>query len=300
VSDYDYLPIPIIRIPGNTFFHRLHPIPKLVWAIGVIVLAFATRNPLVLGIIFLIGFIFFFLSKTWSGYKRFMAILFPISLSLMVFQSLAPAFPRPWIPVATIGPFTIYNEGVYSGLSMLARAWAASNLAILTVMTTHPSDLFTALQAIGAPYELNFMLMASLQLIPIVQREFTIVLSAQRSRGMKAHGFGAVLPSMVPVFAGTIERVQQLAMSLESRGFGSKGEKTSLRKIEATAMDWFVGILGIGLTIVGAYLVIRYKTVLDWSETIFLPAWLSVTLVVVCAVTFVTFTILVIQRASKA
>lgn len=299
-SDVEYLPIPIIRIPGNSFFHRLHPIPKLIWVTGVIVLCFATRNPLVLGVIFLIGLLFFFVSRTWSGYRRFMGILFPISLSLMVFQSLAPAFPQPWIPVADLGPFTIYNEGVYSGLSMLARAWASSNLAILTVMTTHPSDLFAALQAAGMPYELNFMLMASLQLIPIVQREFTVVLSAQRSRGMKAHGFGAVLPSMVPVFAGTIERVQQLSMSLESRGFGSKGEKTSLRKIKAVPLDWFVGILGVVFTVVGVLLVIRYKAALDWSEVVFLPGWLSIALVIGCAVTFVTFTIVVIRRASRA
>jgi energy-coupling factor transport system permease protein len=270
------------------------------WSVGVIVLCFATRNPLVLGVIFLIGILFFFLSRTWRGYRKFIAILFPISLSLMVFQSLAPAFPRPWIPVADLGPFTIYNEGVYSGLSMLARSWAASNLAILTIMTTHPSDLFAALQAAGVPYELNFMLMASLQLIPIVQQEFSVVLSAQRSRGMRARGFGAVLPSMVPVFAGTIERVQQLSMSLESRGFGSKGEKTSLRKLKAVPLDWVVGILSIVFTVVSVYLVLRFKTALDWSEFVFLPVWLSVALVIICAVTFLTFTGVLLYRASKA
>ncbi len=299
MSDTDYMPIPIIRIPGDSFFHRLHPLPKLIWSIGAVVLAFATRNPLILGLVFVAGLLLFILSGTWSGYKRFMAILFPISLSLMVFQSLAPAFPQPWIPIASFGPFTIYNEGVYSGLSILARAWAASNLAILMVMTTHPSDLFTALQAIGMPYELNFMLMASLQLIPIVQREFRIVVSAQRSRAMKSHGFAALLPSMVPVFAGTIERVQQLSMSLESRGFGSKGNKTSLRKIEATPLDWIVGILGVVLTILGSTLVIRYRKALDWSEIVFMPPWLAILIVAGCAITFVISTGVLMRRAGK-
>jgi energy-coupling factor transport system permease protein len=299
VSESDYMPIPIIRIPGNSFFHRLHPIPKLIWSIGAIVLAFATRNPLVLGVVFVAGLLLFIVSGTWSGYRRFMAILFPISLSLMVFQSLAPALPPPWIRIGSIGPFTIYNEGVYSGLSILARAWAASNLAILMVMTTHPSDLFAALQAIGMPYELNFILMASLQLIPIVQREFRIVVSAQRSRAMRAHGFAALLPSMVPVFAGTIERVQQLSMSLESRGFGSKGVKTSLRKVEATASDWVVGSLGVILTVVASYLVIRFRAALDWSEVVFMPPWLAVFLVVGCAATFVITTGVLMRRAGK-
>jgi energy-coupling factor transport system permease protein len=299
MSETDYMPIPIVLIPGDSFFHHLHPIPKLIWSIGAVVLAFATRNPLVLGVVFLAGLLLFVFSGTWRGYGRFIVILFPISLSLMVFQSLAPAFPPPWMPIARIGPFTIYNEGIYSGLSILARAWAASNLAILMVMTTHPSDLFAAMQSLGMPYELNFMLMASLQLVPIVQREFRIVVSAQRSRAMKAHGFAALLPSMVPVFAGTIERVQQLSMSLESRGFGNKGEKTSLRKIQPTASDWAVGVLGVIVTVLASVLVIRYRRALDWSEVVFMPAWLAVALVAGCALTFVVSTLVLMRRAGK-
>lgn len=299
MTSADYMPIPVIRIPGDSFFHRLHPIPKLIWSIGAVVLAFATRNPLVLGVVFIFGLLLFIFSGTWRGYRRFMAILFPISLSLMVFQSLAPAFPPPWMPIAELGPFTIYNEGVYSGLSLLSRAWAASNLAILMVMTTHPSDLFAALQTIGMPYELNFVLMASLQLIPIVQREFGIVISAQRSRAMKAHGFAALLPSMVPVFVGTIERVQQLSMSLEARGFGSSGEKTSLRKVESTPIDWITGILGIVFTVVGTFLVVKYRKNLDWSEVVFLPPWFSVLLVLSCAATFVISVGVLMRRAGR-
>jgi energy-coupling factor transport system permease protein len=299
MTETDYMPIPIVLIPGDTFFHRMHPLTKLIWSIGAVVLAFATRNPLVLGVVFLLGLLLFVLSGTWRGYGRFIAILFPISLSLMVFQSIAPAFPPPWTPIAKIGPFTLYNEGIYSGLSILARAWAASNIAILMVMTTHPSDLFAAMQSIGMPYELNFALMASLQLIPIVQREFRIVVSAQRSRAMRAHGFAALLPSMVPVFAGTIERVRQLSMSLESRGFGTKGEKTSLRKIQASTSDWAVGSLGIIVTLLASYFVIYYRKELDWSKVILMPPWLAVTLVIGCAVTFVVSTVILMRRAGK-
>ncbi|MEJ2013841.1 MAG: energy-coupling factor transporter transmembrane component T [Anaerolineales bacterium] len=299
MTETDYMPIPIVLIPGDTFFHRMHPLAKLIWSIGAVVLAFATRNPLVLGVVFLLGLLLFVLSGTWRGYGRFIAILFPISLSLMVFQSIAPAFPPPWTPIAKIGPFTLYNEGIYSGLSILARAWAASNIAILMVMTTHPSDLFAAMQSIGMPYELNFALMASLQLIPIVQREFRIVVSAQRSRAMRSHGFAALLPSMVPVFAGTIERVRQLSMSLESRGFGTKGEKTSLRKIQASTSDWAVGSLGIIVTLLASYFVIYYRKELDWSKVILMPPWLAVTLVIGCAVTFVVSTVILMRRAGK-
>src|SRR5262249_52751954 len=168
--------------PGRSFFHRLHPLTKLIWAVVAIILAFATRNPLALLGMTALGLVFILMAHVLTAYMRVMLVLFPISLSLIVFQAIAPAFPKPWIPITSIGPFTIYREGIYSGLSLLMRTYAGSTFAVLLVLTTHPGDLFAALQKLGVPHELNFMVSASLQLVPIVQREFQIVLSAQRSR----------------------------------------------------------------------------------------------------------------------
>jgi energy-coupling factor transport system permease protein len=293
------LPIPVIFVSRNSFFHYLHPLAKLVWSVGAVVMAFATRNPLVLLGIFVLGLVFITLAKVLPAYARVMRLLLPISLSLIVFQALAPAFPRPWTPIAALGPFTIYQEGIYSGLSLLTRAWASSSFAVLLVLTTHPGDLFASLQKLGVPHELNFMVSASLQLVPIVQREFQIVLSAQRSRGMRARGFVAAIPSMVPVFAGTIERVQQLAMSLESRAFGSQGVKTSLRETQASLKDYIFALVGVAFSALVTVLVVRHRARLDWSEVPFMPAWLSIGIVLVAAVTFVTFTIIVWRRASQ-
>ena len=281
-----YLPLPVVFVPANSTFHRLHPIPKLIWAVCALTLAFATRNPLFLLILFLAGLICIVLARVLSAYVRVLAVLLPISLSLIVFQAIAPAFPQPWVPIFNLGPFTIYQEGIYSGISLLLRAWAGVNFAALLVLTTHPSDLFAALQRLGVPHELNFMVSASIQLIPIVQREFVLVLSAQRSRGMKATGFGAAIPSIVPVFAGTVERVQQLSMSLESRAFGSKGVKTSLREVQASLKDYIASAIGLLVTGVGIYAAIVYRQQLDWSEQALLPVWVSVTLVLGSALIF--------------
>ena len=283
-----YLPLPVTYVPSNSFFHRLHPLTKLIWAICALVIAFATRNPLILGILFVVGLLFVISAGVIRTYGRVIAVLLPISLSLIVFQAVAPAFPQPWIPLAKIGPFTIYQEGIYSGLSLLLRAWGGVNFAALMVLTTHPSDLFAALQKLGVPHELNFMVSASIQLIPIVQREFIIVLSAQRSRGMRATGFGAAIPSIVPVFAGTIERVQMLAMSLESRAFGSKGTKTSLRDVQASLKDYILALLGLLATAASVYTIIVYRDRLDWSEVAFIPPAVSVTLVITAAIAFLT------------
>ena len=290
--------IPVAYVSGTSWFHKLHPIPKLIWAIGALVLAFSTRNPLFLSCFFLFGFLLIILAGILNNYLKVLLILLPISLSFIVLQSLAPAFPRPWISIAELGPFTIYQEGIYSGISLFLRCLAAVNFASLMILTTHPSDLFTALHRIGMPHHANFMVSTSLQLIPIVQREFIIIMSAQRSRGMKATGFSAAIPCIVPVFAGTIERIQQLSLSLASRAFGSKGLKTNIREIEASLKDYVAGIIGLGFTIAGTWYLIYYRVQLDWSEDALLPIWLSKALVVGSALIFIG-TILHFWRKAK-
>ena len=150
--------------------------------------------------------------------------------------------------MASIGPLPLYADGLYYGFVLLLRIVACLIIALVMVMTTHPSDLFTSLSKLRVPYAFNFMLAMTLQLIPVFQREFGIIMSAQKSRGMKGTGFSAVLPSFVPVFVGAIERVQQLSISLESRGFGSNGVKTSYRRVRVRPSDWVIGVVGALIT----------------------------------------------------
>jgi energy-coupling factor transport system permease protein len=291
--------IPITMVPGNSVIHHINPIPKLAIAVGVLILAFSTRNPALLGAVFLLGLFFVTLAGIWKSFLRVVMILFPISLTIVLLQSIAPAFPRPWTAIAAFGPFTIYQEGIYSGISMLARIFSMTTFALVMIMTTHPSDLFTSLQKLGMPYVLNFILTMTLQLIPILQSEFAIVLSAQKSRGMKGTGFSAILPSMVPVFVGAIERVQQLSISLESRAFGSTGTKTSFRNVVMSLKDYVILVLGIAASI-GMIVWVWVDKSLDWSRTLVFPATLSVIVVGGCTIGFVVFFVLAIAYVLKA
>ena len=174
-----------------------------------------------------------------------------------------------------------------------------TTFALVAIMTTHPTDLFVSLQKIGMPYVLNFILTMTLQLIPILQKEFSVVLSAQKSRGLKGTGFGALLPSMVPVFVGAIERVQQLSISLESRAFGSTGEKTSYRNVKMEAKDYIIMAVGLLLT-VAVLIFILTTPGLDWSRTMVFPPVLAIGLVTFAAIGFITFVSIAISLILKA
>ena len=158
-----------------------------------------------------------------------MIVFTPISASIIVIQSIAPAVCAPHcLPPVPFGPINIYNEGLSHAMTLLLRVSAFQVIAFTLLLTTHPSDLFASLARMKVPYLANFMISMTLQLIPVLQREVQLVLAAQRSRGMKGTGFGSIVPSFVPVAAGAVERVQQLAISLESRAFGSDRKSTRL------------------------------------------------------------------------
>lgn len=280
--------VPVSMVAGNSFIHRLNPVAKLAWVLVVLVVAFTTRNPLVLLTLAGIGIGLAVVSGITRPFLRVLLILLPIGASLIVLQSVAPAFPRPWTPIIAVGPFTIYQEGIYSGLSLLSRVLSMTAFALVMILTTHPSDLFTSLSRIRMPYTLNFMLAMTLQLIPVLQREIAIVMSAQKSRGMRSTGFGSIIPSFVPVFAGAIQRVQQLSISLESRAFGSSGHKTSYRRVAVKPVDWAVGVAAI-VFLAGALAVFITNDFLDMSRVLEFPPAFALGLVAVAATTFVIF-----------
>lgn len=291
--------IPISMIPGNSPIHKIAPLPKLAWSFGVLIISFMTRNPAILGTIILTGFLLTTIAQIWKPMIKVLIIIIPIFVVTIFLQSIAPAFPKPWTPIVGLGPFTIYQEGVYSGITMFGRALGMTLFAMVTIMTTHPSDLFVSLEKIGMPYVLNFILTVTLQLIPILQREFSIVLSAQKSRGMKGTGFGALLPSMVPVFVGAIERVQQLSVSLESRAFGSKGIKTSYRNVVMHISDYLILGCGFLVTLFTGYWILIDKS-LDWSKKLTYSPEFAMILVISSALIFFVFVTVAVTKIIKA
>ena len=233
------------QVRGSSWLHRSNPIVKLAWLVGAVAFALATYHPLPLLLAALLGLAACGSAGIGGAVARVLLIFAPVAASMLVLQTLAPVTcAAPCAGAITLGPLNLVADGMLHGLSLAARILTVEVVALGVLMTTQPSDLFAALARLRVPYLLNFMLSMTLQLVPILQREVTTVLAAQRSRGMQSRGFGAVIPSFVPVFVGAFERVQQLSISLESRAFGSSGA-TSFRQIGFGPIDAALAFLGL-------------------------------------------------------
>lgn len=237
---------------GSSWLHRLSPVPKLAWLTAVVVFAFVSFNPLPLALITAAGLVIAATAGLTMSVLRALAVLAPLAAAIVVLQAIAPvACGTMCAPAAQLGPLAIHAEGVARGLTFVLRILAMEVAAIVVLQSTHPSDLVAGLARLRVPYLLTVMVALTLQLVPVLQREVQMVLAAQRARGMRGTGLGAVVPALVPVFAGTVERVGQLAIGLESRGFGAAGPRTSYRRVGFSRADGVLAIAGVAAGVLG-------------------------------------------------
>jgi energy-coupling factor transport system permease protein len=243
--------------PGNSFLHRLDALTKLIWILVVMGFVFIIFDPIAPFIVFLVTTVLALGSGVIKAYLKGTLLLLPVLSSMIFLQSFwvltaMPVFSGAQVrPIFHLGLITAYYEGLYYGLVLASRVLAFGSVAILGLLVTHPGDLFASLLRLKVPYTFNFMVLTTLQLVPIMNREAMIIIGAQQARGLKARGLGAILPSFVPLFVSAMERVRLLAHTLEARAFGSRGVKTKLRPVEMTTKDHI--LMGLAFVFLAAW-----------------------------------------------
>jgi energy-coupling factor transport system permease protein len=224
--------------PAGGWLRRASPLPKLAWLVSVTCVAFATYHPVPLLVIVGAGLLVAAAAGILRAVGRGLAWLAPLTASIVLLQGIAPALcAGACAPLFAVGPVTVYLDGIGHGLSLVARILAMEIVALAVLVTTHPADLFAALRRLRLPHDLAFLVAMTLQLVPVVSREVLVVLDARRARGAAATGVAALVPTLLPAFVGTVERMGQLAISLESRGFGATASRTSYRRVRASRID---------------------------------------------------------------
>ena len=264
---------------GTSWLHRMSPVPKLAWMTAGVAISLVTYDPAPLFVITGLGVLAALSAGVGGALARTLLAFGPLAASIVVIQALAPTSCMPaCTAVAAIGPLTFYDEGIVHGMSLVARLLAMEVVAFTVLLTTHPSDLFAGLERLRVPRSISFAASMTLQLVPILEREFALVLAAQRARGLRASGPSALGRAIVPVVVGAVERVQQLSISLEARGFGGTLPRTSYREVVFRTADGVLALAGVVVGIAGT------AAGLAWWGTgstaaVAIPAWLAVTVV---------------------
>ncbi|KYC54424.1 MAG: Energy-coupling factor transporter transmembrane protein EcfT [Candidatus Methanofastidiosum methylothiophilum] len=255
-------------VKESSFFHSLDPRTKIVILFSIFGLALLYKDPLYLGILaFLVLFIIRFLCKI--KIRKLAMYIKPILPLIIMSLLLWPFFQPTGKILLEFWQIKVSEDGIKMGLAMTFRIFTIIIATFLLLMTTLQRDLVLGLMKFKVPYEYCLTLAISLRYVPTLAGITYTIMDAQRSRGLELDK-GPILkriknyvPIITPLIIGSIRMAEELAIAIESRGFGY-GERTFLKEISFRKIDYFVIIVSIIILMLGIYI-----RILGYGEMVF-------------------------------
>jgi len=245
-------------VKESSFFHNLDPRTKIFVLSSVFGLAILYKDPLYLGIIAVsVLFVIRFLCKI--KIRKLVMYIKPILPLIIMSLLLWPLFQPTGNILLKFWKIQISEDGIRMGLAMTFRIFAIITGTFILLMTTLQRDLVLGLMKFKVPYEYCLTLAISLRYVPTLAGITYTIMDAQRSRGLELDK-GPILkriknyvPIITPLIIGSIRMAEELAIAIESRGFGY-GERTFLKEISLKKRDYVVMIISILILGTGIYI----------------------------------------------
>lgn len=298
----------------DTFIHRMDPRNKFFCLIALMVAVFISYPTyemtfIVGGAIATLIVTLLLLAKVriLDVFKSLRVLWFFILL-LMVINVFAP--PVNAVNIAfNIGKVNVYWEAIFQSLKIILRLVLMIMLTTLLTATTKPLDLTYALEWYMAPlkvirfpvHEVAMTISIALRFIPTLLDETDRIMKAQSSRGVDfKHGklssrLKAIVSLIIPLFISSFQRSEELADSMEARGYDPRAKRTRYRVLKFTGRD-IVGVLLCSVTMAATIVISSFK----WAYTTphFVPWWI-LSLILVFLYMLITALINAVVRRHK-
>ena len=184
------------------------------------------------------------IGRTWRlrALALALATVWSTALSQGLFYS-----DHPRVPLLTLGPLTVWREGVAHGLVQSLRMLATAFAGLAVAASVPPDRLLAGLVTLRVPAAPAFLAVTALRFVPTVGREWATVRRARSARGRPLGSLGpwarlrAEIALLTPVVARTIRRARTLAESLDARGFDASAPR--LQSMSLSFASWERGLL---------------------------------------------------------
>ncbi len=136
-----------------------------------------------------------------------------------------------------------------TALTLAARLFNLLAVSFVCFKTIDPDEMAGALQKLGVPFSLVFILSAGLRYVPLIGRKIHNILDAQQARGIDLRARIRNIPNfaalLTPLVVQAFVLSDELALAMESRGFGCKNRSSRrtyrLRPIDVILMGASLG-----------------------------------------------------------
>ena len=153
-----------------------------------------------------------------------------------------------WPMVCLVFIISFFSFDLWVALLLSLRLFNLLTVSFIFFHAISPEEMGDGLRKIGIPYEVVFILTTAMRYVPLIGSKTRNIVNAQQARGIDLRprfkntvNFMALL---MPLLIQSFLLSDELAMAMESRGFGRKG-RTSRRKYQLTFMDWGIIIAGL-------------------------------------------------------
>ena len=253
----------------DTVIHRLSGAGKLLFFILVSLAAMISYDTRLLVLIAIFSVYLLYLSEIRFKDVSFVAVfatVFAILNVLMVYlfspEYGVGLYGERSVIWQGIGSYTITSQELFYLLNLIIKYICTIPLAIIFLMTTHPSQFASSLNQIGVPYKIAYSVSLTLRYIPDVQEEFFTIRKAQEARGLDlSQKAGLVkrirgnLQIVLPLIFSSLERIDTISTAMELRRFGRYKKRTwyvhkSLMKQDYLVILSAILILGISIGLI--------------------------------------------------
>ncbi len=248
----------------GTWIHRLSGVTKLIYFLLWTVTAMICYDLRVLGVMVIISFIVYAMSKTsFSQVKGvFVFILVFLSINLLAIFLFAPmqgtTLYGTYHEMGRItGRYVITQEQLFYEAHVFIKYLCIVPAVFTFLVTTNPSEFAASLNRIGVGYKGGYSLALALRYIPDVQVDFQKIRNSQAARGIEMSKKAGLLDRIkhtaaiiFPLIFTSMDRIDVVSNAMELRGFGKKKKRTWYMGRKLKPMDYMVLMCAVLLTAV--------------------------------------------------
>jgi energy-coupling factor transport system permease protein len=167
-------------------------------------------------------------------------------------------FPSSWPLIG--GGFASWDGFTY-GLNLIFKTLTLTLIIPLVIFTTDINNMIIGMVRARIPYKFAFIFSSTLRFFPLLIKEFTTIIEAQRLRGLAMEKMGLInrvrvySKVAVPLILNSLVKSQQLEVVLQSKAFSGSADRTYLHESTLELPDYALMVF-FGLFFVAAVLLL--------------------------------------------
>lgn len=265
---------------GQDFLYHLSGASKLIFFILVSVACMTTYDTRLIALVAVTSLLLFKLANIrWKQVSFVIKFIgFFALLNVIMVYLFEPSYGESIYGAKTVlwqgyGRFYLTSQELFYLFNLALKYFCTVPLAVLFLMTTHPSQFASSLNQIGVPYKVAYAVSLTLRYIPDVQEEFYMIRMSQEARGLELSSKEKLmkrikgnLQIVIPLIFSSLECIDTVSTAMELRRFGKNKKRTWYTYTNFTSADI--------MTIVLAVLIVAVTLLLfKWNHGRFYNPW---------------------------